>query len=367
MVIRNEQHDTPIQNLMASKLALELIKLEYESCIAELENKIEVKTKDVVKRVILHFSKPAFVEEFTTWRDNECPEFEELTDETEGKIEQIIKQKFEQEIQKWEAENHVIKAALESLMKRLKKYSDRLEFQIKAMEEKMLRGGLASDSDERFTTAQKVALGVTSPLWLPFALVGGIVGLPVMAGLAIKGFVKKTKDKKIFKEDKKSYIAQKSSQFLKDCVNQDGLRPFITPRFEQVKFNLDEMKSNFSKLLDADMFLILKVLGESVALCDAAEFYTPINADCSKVRGELSIFTIKEIIPKKIESKDLQWNKDLIGSGAFADVYKGTLKTAECEEINVAVKISRNWLTEENAHELLSEELILRYLKSKLF
>ncbi len=234
IVIRNEQQDTPIENLLASKLALELIKLEYESCIEELEDKIEIKTKDVVKRLIIHFSKPAFVDEFTTWRDNECPEFEELTHETEEKIEEIIKQKFEQEIQKWEAENHVIKAALESLMKRLKKYSDRLEFKIKAMEEKMLRGGVASD--ERFTTAQKVALGVTSPLWLPFALLGGIVSLPVMAGLAIKGFVKKTKDKKIFKEDKKSYIAQKSSQFLKHCVNQDGLLPFITPRFEQVKF-----------------------------------------------------------------------------------------------------------------------------------
>ena len=357
-MIRNEERNNPIENLIIAKLMLKKVKAEYEKCINELEDKLHSKTKDAVKLLLIHLNKNT--EQFTSWSGNECPD-EELTTEAEHKVEEIIKQKFELEIDKWEAENRIIKCAHDSLMKRLKKYSDRLEFQIKAAEEVMAKKTTSNDDQLILTTAGKVALGLTSPIWFPLAVVGGIFSLPVLGGIAVKNFINKVNAKKLFKDDKKSYITERSRQFFKDHVSEDGLEPFITPKFEIVRINLTEMKSNFERLIEADVFLIQHILEECVSLSKAAEYYAPINADCDKIRGELSLYTIEEVFPSDINITDLQWNDNAIGSGSFADVFKGSLKTTEGKSIDVAVKVCKEMLTERNAHDLLSEELMLRY------
>ena len=358
MVIRNGERDNLLVNYIQAEMAMKKIRLEYESCIKELEDKLEFKTKEVVKHLRIYLKNPSFVEKFTTWGGHECTE-SELTAEAEEKVAEIIKERFEQEMNKWEAENKFIQCAHDSLMKRLKKYSDRLEFRIKAVEDVMMKETPLGD-DQLLNTAGKVAIGLTSPIWFPVALVGGILSLPVLGGIAVKNLIKRATIKKQFKDDKKTYISKKSSEFLNEHVSEDSLRPFVIAKFDIVRINLVEMKQNFAKLIDADMLVLLQVMGQGLSLYNAVEHYTPINADCQIVRGELSIFTIKEVIPRCIYITDLQWSSDLIGSGTFSDVFKGSLKTTEGKRVDVAVKVCKHTLTEENAYDLLCEELILR-------
>jgi DNA-binding protein H-NS len=360
--MRQYEQNKPIENILKAKLMLEMVKKDYVACIAELESKLESKTKEAAKCLIVELRKNT--EEFSTWSGDECAG-DELTPEAEENVEKIIRQKFEQLINKWESENQIIQDALTSLMKRLKKYSERLEFNIRAVEDVITKETVSSP-EERLNTAGKVALGLTSPIWFPLALIGGIVSLPVLGGMMVKSLIKKANAKKLFKNDKRSYIAERSRQFFESHVSEDGLRSFIAPKFEIVRYNLIQMKSNFLKLIDADMYLILQILDQDIALTKAAEFYAPIKADCDTTRGQLSIFTLKEITATEIDIADIQWGGDTIGSGTFADVFKGNLKINDEKRVDVAVKICKDMLTENNAHDLLSEDLVLRYRKNFL-
>ena len=364
-MIRNEESDDPLENMLTAKLQIELVKLEYDKSIKKLERKLEEKTKEVVHQFYNVVNQTAFVEKFTNWSGKLYGDQGELTEKMETATESIIRKQFEKEIEEWDAENHVIEDAHKSLMKRLKKYSDSLEFKMKAIEGDLTRK--KESNGFHFTTAQKVLIGVTSPVWIPFALASGIIALPFIAGQAVRNFVHKKTAKKLFAESKEEYMKMKSEEFLKKVVNEKYISSIITENFNEIKINIDEMKSNFSKLIDADMHIILAVLGDGIRLHEAVEYYSEIHSQCPKVRGELSMFTIEEVVPRRIEIQDLIWKGEPIGRGSFADVYQGYLKVCKEEKVEVAVKICNDSLTEKNAHQILSEELILRYTVSNFY
>ena len=358
-MIRSEQMDNPLQNMSLAKHKLERVKIEYETSIKELKKSLEEKTQTVVDRLFNAVNQRKFVKKFTSWGSEEYEQLEELTEVTEIVIETMIRRRFQKEIEEWEAENHVIEEALKSLMKLLKKYSDSLEFKIKAVEDCMV--GQTKSGEFHLTTAQKVFIGVTSPVWIPIAIVGGIIILPLIAKQAIANLLYKKTEKKLFSANKGQYIKMKSKEFLENTVNKEYISSIIRENFTEVKINLQEMEFNFLKLISADMNVILKVLmKKNLGLAEEAKYYAPIHAECCIVRGELSMFSIEEVIPRKIDIQDLIWEGEPIGRGSFADVYQGSLGISKEAQVEVAVKVCNESLTNENAHQILSEDRILR-------
>ena len=100
--------DNPLENMLLAKLKLDLVKMEYETSIKELKKSLEEKTKTVVDRLFNAVNQRKFVEKFTSWRSEEYEQLEELTEVTEIVIETMISQRFQKEIEEWEAENRVI-------------------------------------------------------------------------------------------------------------------------------------------------------------------------------------------------------------------------------------------------------------------
>lgn len=360
IVIRKEQMDDPIKNMVLAKFKLEMVKSEYEMSIKELKKDLEVKTKNVVDRLLNAVNQNKFVKKMTTWSSEEYEQLRkstEFTEEIETAIEKIIEQKFLKKIEEWEAENHVIKEALESLIELLKKRSNSLEFHIKAVEDCMV--GKTESIESNLTIAEKVIIGFTSPIWIPLAIAGGIIALPVIVVKGIKYLVHKSSAKKLF-ADKSDYMKMKSEEFLENTVNKEYISSIITKKFTEVKIHIDEMESNFLKQIRADMNVILAVLGKSFVLFEQAGYYAPIDDKCSIVKGELSMFTIEKVIPREIDIQDLSWERKPIGKGSFADVYKGTWEKTKESQVEVAVKVCSEPLNNKNAHQILSEEKILR-------
>ena len=74
------------------------------------------------------------------------------------------------------------------------------------------------------------------------------------------------------------------------------------------------------------------------------------------------MFGIKEVRTMDINCNDLEWKDDgnsLLGTGAFASVYRGKLKLQEDEQ-SVALKVWKEQLNESNASAFLAETDALR-------
>ena len=82
------------------------------------------------------------------------------------------------------------------------------------------------------------------------------------------------------------------------------------------------------------------------------------------LRDEMAVFGIKEAPIMDISCDDLEWQENaVIGSGAFASVYRGTLKIEEgVQPLRVALKVWKEELNEATASGFLSETETLRLL-----
>ena len=82
----------------------------------------------------------------------------------------------------------------------------------------------------------------------------------------------------------------------------------------------------------------------------------------NKLQGQLDVFYVKKIMEVDFRLRDINYNpsKDVLGSGAFADVYKAKLLCNQ-PPLTVALKIGKDYLQEYNVSDVLLEDRTMRY------
>ena len=93
--------------------------------------------------------------------------------------------------------------------------------------------------------------------------------------------------------------------------------------------------------------------------------YQPILVEGSQLRDQLALFGITDVCVVKIDREELDWREEMssrLGSGAFAAVYKGTMRRRE-EVTTVALKVCKEALNADNASEIMQEMKFLRQVK----
>ena len=365
LVIRNALKDDLPTKLALAIEKLAKIKHEHVEVIKILQKELETKKNDIFDKLSTHLSSSGFKTDVTTWSEDQCPQVQESWEETEKKIHQTIKLRFIKEIENWETQNHIIADARKSLLDKLTKQRNLAHVRIRSVEEYIVQdAGAVQNGDEaiKLTTGEKILIGALSPIWVPVALVAGLLSLPVISVIAIKNAVQTKGEKLSYKKDKPSYMAAKSEEFLHQCIDKNVFHPFVLEQLQEININIEKMKQEIPAIIAGNKLFLVKLVHESALIQKYATVYTPIYVKCCNIRGDLSIFAIEDVLLSDISFENLKWDaKELLDHGAFADVFNVRMVTAEEESLEVAAKVCKEVITSNNASMLLAEEQMLRY------
>ena len=136
------------------------------------------------------------------------------------------------------------------------------------------------------------------------------------------------------------------------------------------KLYLDQIiEERLPALIEADRELYkqlsLQLSEEARSKKETKARYQPIFVDGSQLRDQLALFGITDVCEVKIDREELDWKEEMsshLGSGAFAAVYKGTMRRRE-EVTTVALKVCNEALNADNASEIMQEVKILRQVE----
>lgn len=173
------------------------------------------------------------------------------------------------------------------------------------------------------------------------------------------------KFRELFKNYKKESNSKKMSEatvmFLESLFQSNDMLDKISNFLGKLVKGVDEIAKKIPEFVKADSQL-LEQMTHSVKTTDEhlRKVYPQLIGQGLKVQGELDLFYVKNIMDLDYRLGDLQWDKqEILGSGAFADVYKGNLIVGGKNQ-QVALKRCKDPLSEKVVSDILLEDRTLR-------
>ena len=344
-----------------------MIEKQQSSVSQELQEYLENKTDFAVKELSKYLKSLDVVGKFTSWTLDDVPNAEEIWEVTRYFIQKAITKRLQDVIATWEEENHVFSDARTSLIQYFQDRFNFVEGQLRILKSSVVAKDATSPSSDplvphNFSVAERVIIGVTSPIWVPVGLVVLIVSVPVVDAMAIKETYKDWSQTREYEKDKSGFMAKASKEYLTEASKEQNLRSFVVEQLKECLVCLKQVVARIPELIEADKMLCQQLRDENRSQKEIEDFYRPLYQRSLQLRDHMAMFGIKEVQTMDISCNDLEWKEDgssLLGTGAFASVYRGKLKLHE-EEQPVAIKVWKEQLNESNASDFLAETDALR-------
>ena len=157
-------------------------------------------------------------------------------------------------------------------------------------------------------------------------------------------------------------MAKASKEYLTKAAEEQDLRSYVVEQLKESQVCLRQVVARIPELIAADKMLCQQLRDENRSQKEIEDFYRPLYQRSLQLRDRMAMFGINEVRTMEISSNDLEWKDDrgsLLGTGAFASVYRGKLKLPEKEQ-PVALKVWKEQLTDSNASAFLAEAETLR-------
>ena len=322
----------------------------------QLQLHLQKMTDKAVSVLSKYLKSSEVMQQFSSWTLDEVPKTKESWEITQNYIQNALMRRLREKIKEWEEKNHVFSDARASLIQKFQERFRYVEGQ-RTLEGSALAGGAARSASGRpvsndFSVAEKVMIGVTSPLWYPIGLVVLVVGVPVLGAIAFKGKLENWNKTRQYNNDKCAFMAKASQEYLNEVVEEQHLRPLVIEQLKEARVCLKQVLNRIPQIIEEDKMLCQQLSNENRSKKDVEDFYTPLLEKSVQIRNEMALFGIKEVGTMDISCDDLEWQDDAqLGTGASAAVYRGKLN------------IPGEWNDELNqgtASGLLSEAEILR-------
>ena len=305
---------------------------------------------------------------FTSWTLDEVPKAETSWKVTESSINKALENRLREIIDQWEEDRQEFSNARKSLLQHFQQRYNFVEGQLRNLQGAVTDDDLdvskriPADEGLMITTATKVVVGVTSPIWVPLTLVALLIGAPVVGIVAIKNKAQNTLRTKEYLRDKRAYMEAEAKDFLDYATNESVLKELVEDQLKEANLCLKQIEARIPELIEADKMFLQQLRNERRSKEEIKELYQPIVDEASDIRGHLAVFALKEIRAIDIGSEKLDWKEDMpsrLGSGAFAIVYQGKMRR-QGEEQTVALKVCSNVLDFKNASLIMAEVELLR-------
>ena len=345
---------------------LQSIEREQGTVRKQLQLHLQKMTDKAVSALSTYLKSSEVMQQFSSWTLDEVPKTKESWEITQNYIQNALRRRIREKIKEWEEKNHVFSDARTSLIQNFQERFRYVEGQLRTLEGSVLAGGVTRSASgppvsDDFSVAEKVMIGVTSPLWFPIGLVVLVVGVPVLGG-AFKWKLENWNKTRQYNKDKCAFMARASQEYLNEVVQEQHLRPFVMEQLKETRVCLKQVLDRIPQLIEEDKMLCQQLSNENRSKKEVEDFYTPLLQKSVQIRDEMALFGIKEVRTMDISCDDLEWQDDApLGSGAFASVYGGKLRIrGENKPVDVAVKVWNEELDEVTAGGFISETEILR-------
>ena len=357
-----------VQNTKEILVRLEVIESLQSIVLADLNGYLKNRVDDAMQKLSDYLSSEEVRSRFTSWTLDEVPKVESSWEETANEIMKVLSRRLREIIEQWNEDNQVFTSARESLVKYFQQQYSYVEEQLRD-----LQTVVTSDRvhvlqkvplGEELTVGKKIILGVTSPIWLPLGLVTLVIGAPVVGFMAIKEKLEDTMKIKKYEADKCTFMAKLSAEYLHEANKKDRLQTFVKEQLEDAKLCLKQIEARIPELIQADKMLYEQLIAETRSKEEIQQSYQPIMNDGSELQGHLAVFGFTEVCSNEISSEELEWKEDAshrLGCGAFASVYKGTMRKRGADQpMPVELKVCNKALDVTNASETMAEVELLR-------
>ncbi|XP_067035396.1 dual serine/threonine and tyrosine protein kinase-like [Acropora muricata] len=368
--ISNASKDRLVVFVKMTKILKRLVAIEtrQNKVMEELTEYLSKRVSHALTQLSKYLSTEDVRKRFTSWTLDDTPKAEMSWEATENLIKKTLSRRLRDIIEQWEEDNEVFSTARESLLKHFQQRYNFVEEQLRNLQSDVIADNVgsleASNKDGSLTVAQKVAVGVTSPIWIPLSLVALVIGAPVVGIMALTEKLQDKKKLKTYNEDRCAFMTKESAEYLDKVNNEIVLRKFVNEQLQEAKLCLEGIKARIPELIQADKMLCEQLGDETRGKKQLLDLYQPLLNVASVLRGNLAVFGFKEVFGEEISRKTLDWQEDeshRLGSGAFAVVYKGTM-TRNGPIQPVALKVYNKELSAMNACEILAEVELLRKL-----
>ena len=244
-----------------------------------------------------HLTDPNTISRMRNWSRRDCQlllnsnSIESLHEKMSAKVSKRIKT----EINEWDVENHKFQKINDALIAIFKK-----EFRSMETERLNIERGFQGEedamktilnevraveevdeiNDDLFTTNEKLAIGLTSPLWVPIGLVISLFALPVAGIMALH---KKRKEKKALKEMKENIergMADLTDTMLRELVASPKLKEALQDKLQELMQTFDALLEEIPRFIDADRKMLRKMESEVFDRSkELVETYRPLYDD----------------------------------------------------------------------------------------
>ncbi|OWF56275.1 uncharacterized protein LOC110449424 isoform X2 [Mizuhopecten yessoensis] len=306
------------------------------------------------------------------WEAGHCPPAENWK-KVVREAESSIAKRVISEINLWDDQNGIVKHLKDKIVKKFKRNFQLMEDQMRDVEVVLLPGDKHAVSDFHksmkrpapvknvFQKAGKQGVQITDDL----KRIGGAVACA--GSLNTKSKEVRHIFKAYNKRDPRKSMEDASMIFMHSVTQGNVLRAKLDLFLGKYMKGIDDIAKMIPDLLKADRILMdtLRMeMKENKGLL--ANLFPDLLFNISKKQGLLDMFFVTCIMESDFRMRELDINRAKpLGSGTFADVFKGNLRPAGEAETRVAVKINKEYITASNVSDLLLEDRTLRDLNHK--
>ena len=345
---------------------LQAIGKDQKKVVRDLHGSFDDKVNGVVQQLCEYLSSKEVTEEFTSQSWDEFPYLDDLAGwkEAEEEITTVLSSQFQEIVKRWEEENQVFANARLFLMSMFENCYDGVQFELQNLQSDATGIGISEKKTFRFhfSIARKAFMKIRSVTVGTLLFIADKIDevFDSELGYSVGDFCE---------FDEESFMKKASMNFLAKRRKNKELRRFVKDKLRVAKQYLDQIEERLPALVEADRELYeqlsRKLLEETRVEKKTKARYQPIFVDGSQLRDQLALFGITDVCVVKIDQEELDWKEEMssrLGSGAFAAVYKGTMRRRE-EVTTVALKVCNGELNADNASEIMQEMKILRQVE----
>ncbi|PFX22049.1 Mitogen-activated protein kinase kinase kinase 7 [Stylophora pistillata] len=296
--LRNQEKVTKVMAFIL--LRLTRIDTKQNEVMEHLHNYLECRTSDAVDSLSVYLRSDEVRSHFTSWSLDDVPKAETSWEVTKCIITKVMQSRLQEIIEHWEEDNHVFACTRDSLVQHFRERYNFLEGELRNLQGAVVSDDLVTEVDHpvdaglTFTTAEKVAIGITSPIWFPLSLVALVISAPVVGVMAIRSKLENRSNILKYEKDKCAFMKEASADYLNDLTNGDVLITFVKEQLKDATICLKQIEARIPELIEADKLLCKQLLKEKRPANEIKEIYEPILDIASEIRGRLAVFGLEE-------------------------------------------------------------------------
>ena len=344
---------------------LKAIEEQQSKVVDDLHQYLKTSTDVALEKLSEYLSSEEVKARFTSWRLEEVPRSQDSWEATENQITKALSSRLREFIEHWEEYNKVFTNARASLVQYFQTRYNFVEGQLLNLQNAITADDNVLDdqlSETNLSLTHKVVLGVTSPIWIPIAVVDFVISAPFFGMMAIQRKLVDRMKIKEYEEDRCAFMREISRKYLEDIGEKIWLKPFVEEQLKEAKVCLKQIEVHLPELIEADKMLYNQLREKTRSQQDMKKLCQPIWNKGSHLRGRLAEFGFKEVRVTDISADNLNWKEDTsscLGCGAFGAVYLGKMKRGE-KSHTVALKVYNEVLDDKNATLFMAEVQMLR-------